>query len=87
MPNSFFEVEHSTDIQNSLEKFNDLRDFYAKMYIVADEKRFAEYEKKMNYTSFSVMKKEKRVSFLNYHDLEKQYNQVIEQQSMQTIIL
>ncbi len=87
MPDSFFEVEHSTDIQNSLEKYNDLRDFYAKMYIVADEKRYAEYEKKMGYTSFSMLKKEKRVSFLNYRDLEKQYNQVIEQQTMQTIIL
>ena len=87
MPSSFFEVEHSTDIQNSLEKFNDLRDFYAKMYIVADENRFAEYEKKMNYISFSVMKKEKRVSFLSYCDLEKQYYQVLEQQTMQTIIL
>jgi hypothetical protein len=57
------------------------------MYIVADENRFAEYEKKMEYTSFTMLKKEKRVSFLNYSDLEKQYNQVIEQQSMQTIIL
>ena len=87
MPNSFFEIEHSTDIQNSLEKFNDLRDFCVKMYIVADENRFAEYEKKMNYISFSVLKKGKRVSFLNYCDLEKQYNQVLEQQAMQTIIL
>src|SRR5690625_3475011 len=26
-PDSFFEVEHTTDIQNSLLKFNDLRDF------------------------------------------------------------
>lgn len=87
MPNSFFEVEHSTDIQNSLEKFNDLRDFYAKMYIVADERRFAEYEKKLGYTSFSGLKKEKRVSFLNYRDLEKQYNQAIERQFMRTVIL
>lgn len=29
MPNSFFEVEHTTDIQNSLLKFHDLQDFYA----------------------------------------------------------
>ena len=64
MPDSFFEVEHSTDIQNSLEKFNDLRDFYAKMYIVADENRFAEYEKKMEYTSFTMLKK-KRKGFLS----------------------
>lgn len=27
MPNSLFEVEHSTDIQNSLLKFSDLQDF------------------------------------------------------------
>lgn len=39
MPNSFFEVEHSTDIQNSLLKFNDLQDFYVDMFIVADKKR------------------------------------------------
>lgn len=64
MPNSFFEVEHSTDIQNSLEKFNDLRDFYAKMYIVADEKRFAEYEKKMNYTSFFCYEEREKSFFL-----------------------
>lgn len=27
MPHSFYEIEHSTDIQNSLLKFNDLKDF------------------------------------------------------------
>lgn len=36
MPHSFFEIEHSTDIQNSLLKFNDLQDFYVRMVIVAD---------------------------------------------------
>jgi hypothetical protein len=34
MPHSFFEVEHSTDIQNSLIKFNDLQDFNSRMIIV-----------------------------------------------------
>ena len=29
MPNSFFEVEHGTDMKNSLLKFNDLQDFYS----------------------------------------------------------
>jgi hypothetical protein len=37
MPHSFFEVEHSTDIQNSLLKFNDLQDFQSRMFIVADK--------------------------------------------------
>ncbi|HRI48161.1 MAG TPA: hypothetical protein PK559_13725, partial [Ignavibacteriaceae bacterium] len=36
LPHSFFEVEHSTDIQNSILKFNDLQDFYSRMIIVAD---------------------------------------------------
>lgn len=32
MPHSFFEIEHSTDIQNSLLKFNDLQDFSVNLY-------------------------------------------------------
>ena len=51
MPHSFYEIEHSTDIQNSLLKFNDLKDFSARMVIVADEKRHAEFGNKMNYAA------------------------------------
>lgn len=87
MPDSFFEEEHSTDIQNSLMKFYDLQDFYTRMFIVADEKRHEEYNKKLNYTSFSKMKQNKRVEFLNYDELERQYRQTIELQSIQTLIL
>jgi len=36
MPTSLFEVEHSTDINNSLLKFVELQDFYTDFYIVAD---------------------------------------------------
>ena len=49
MPHSFFEVEHSTDIQNSLLKFNDLQDFSSRMFVVADKKRKSEFETKLNY--------------------------------------
>lgn len=87
MPNSFFEVEHSTDIQNSLMKYNDLQDFYTRMFIVADEKRYEEYVKKLNYSSFSKMKSNKRVDFLSYDELERQYRQTIELQSIHTVIL
>lgn len=87
MPDSFFEVEHSTDIQNSLMKFYDLQDFYTKMFIVADEKRHEEYNKKLGYTSFSKMKQDKRVKFLSYDELERQYRQAIELQSIQTLII
>ena len=73
MPAAFFEVEHSTDIQNSLLKFMDLQDFYSNMYIVAAEQRRKEFTNKMNYSAFSCLEKEKRVTFLSYDDLEKNY--------------
>ena len=87
MPDSFFEVEHSTDIQNSLIKFSDLQDFYTKMFIVADEKRHSEFDKKISYSSFEDLRKERRVKFLSYDDLEKQYRQALELQAVQTLIL
>jgi len=84
MPHSFFEVEHSTDIQNSLLKFNDLQDFYSRMIIVADQKRKQEYLKKVDYSSFTDLSK--RVSFLGYEDLNKQYEHLIEQKQFETIL-
>jgi hypothetical protein len=76
MPHSFFEVEHSTDIQNSLLKFNDLQDFYTRMFIVADKNRKEEYEKKSSYSAFKEIKT--RLTFLDYESLTKQYEQTIE---------
>jgi hypothetical protein len=71
MPNSFFEVEHSTDIQNSLFKFCDLQDFYARMIIVADENRRPEFEQKIRRSALDAIKG--RVNFLGYNLLVKQY--------------
>jgi hypothetical protein len=71
MPNSFFEVEHSTDFQNSLNKFNDLQDFYTRVIIVADENKKAEYLHKLQFRSFDEIRQ--RVNFLNYETLAKQY--------------
>ena len=86
MPDSLFEVEHSTDIQNSLLKFNDLRDFYTRMVIVADEKRRTEYTTKIHYSSFENLTKEKRVHFLSYTQLEEQYNQELKKQEFDFIL-
>lgn len=80
MPRAFFEVEHSTDIQNSLLKFFDLQDFYSKMFIVADNKRMDEFEKKLHYGAFKELVNNKRVKFLSYDALNKLYNQTIENQ-------
>lgn len=82
MPHSFFEVEHSTDIQNSLLKFNDLQDFYTRMFIVADIKRKAEFETKMCFRAFDDLRINKRVSFLSYDALIKQYEIELEKQSL-----
>lgn len=76
MPHSFFEVEHSTDIQNSLVKFNDLQDFSSRMFIVADQKRKEEFEKKISFSALKDIKS--RVHFLDYETLTKQYEQTIE---------
>lgn len=86
MPHSFFEVEHSTDIQNSLLKFNDLQDFHSRMVIVADNKRREEYLKKIKYSSFVDLNKENRVSFMDYEALSRQYESIIEQQQYEFLL-
>lgn len=64
LPYSFFEVEHSTDIQNSLLKFNDLQDFYTKFYILSSVDRKREFEQKVSYSAFKEIKE--RVKFIDY---------------------
>lgn len=71
MPDSLFEVEHSTDVQNSLLKFYDLRDFYTRMIIVSHERRKDEFEHKLRYSAFNEI--QERVNFLGYNALVKQY--------------
>lgn len=87
MPHSFFEVEHSTDIINSLGKFNDLQDFYTNMYIVADKKREEEFKNKYHSTTFKDIREKKRVKFLSYDDLEKQYYHLLDMQAVDTLII
>ncbi len=55
-PDSFFEVEHSTNIYNSLIKFVELQDFRANFYIVADKRRKSEFENKIEEAAFSSIK-------------------------------
>jgi hypothetical protein len=63
-PNSLFEVEHSTDIYNSLLKFMELQDFRTGFYIVADSQRQAEFDAKISSSTFSSIKP--FVKFWNY---------------------
>jgi len=87
LPDSLFEVEHSTDIQNSLLKFNDLQDFNCQMYIIANGKRQEEYLKKIQYSAFtSLIKPRSRVAFIDYESLVKQYELAIEMSHVKCII-
>ena len=64
MPSDFYEVEHTTDIKNSLSKFYELQDFASKYYIVADTCRKEEFKDKINVSMFNAIKS--RVHFLDY---------------------
>lgn len=79
MPHAFFEVEHSTDFQNSLLKYGDLTDFNSRMVIVADQKRKVEFENKMSFSSLTDLKEKKRVEFLSYDKLVETYELIMKQ--------
>lgn len=71
MPDTFFEVEHSTDIQNSITKFCDLQDFNSRFLIVAPHNRKEQFDKVISRTAFKDVKK--RVSFSSYESIYRQY--------------
>lgn len=69
MPSDFYEVEHTTDMKNSLMKFYELQDFYSRFYIVASEARKNEFNDKIEASIFSTIKK--RVLFLDYEKVAR----------------
>ena len=79
MPNSFFEVEHGTDMKNSLLKFNDLQDFYSRLVIVSNANRRGEFDSRIKFSAFSNIAK--RVNFLSYEQLVTDYEYAIETSS------
>jgi len=69
MPCSFFEVEHSTNIQNSLVKFVELQDFACGFVIVADRLREKQFRDVLTYAAFQPIAD--RVSFMDYEALSQ----------------
>jgi hypothetical protein len=76
LPQSFFEVEHSTDIQNSLLKFNDLRDFNANFFIISAIERKREFDRKIRYSAFDLIVD--RVKFFDYESLSILHSKTLE---------
>jgi len=84
MPSSFFEVEHSTDIQNSLLKFDDLQDFYSDFYIVSSIHRKRDYDTKINRNVFRKIKD--RTKFLDYNSISNLHTKSMELLSLQDVL-
>lgn len=84
MPNSFFEVEHSTDIQNSVTKFCDLQDFNARLFIVAPQNRREQFRKVMARTAFKEVAN--RVKFCSYDEISQQYEMMCGLKNLESVI-
>jgi hypothetical protein len=80
---SLFEIEHSTDIQNSLLKFNDLQDFYSHFYIVSSINRNKEFVKKINYSAFKEIKN--RINFIDYQYVSNLHTKMSELYSIKQL--
>jgi len=76
LPHFFFEVEHSTDIQNSLLKFTEFEDFRINFRIVADAAREREFARKINFNAFRSLKD--TVKFINYDAVIKLHSVTFE---------
>lgn len=76
MPIKFFEVEHSTDIYNSLLKFLEFQDFRANFFIVADVVRKNEFQSKLTSSAFGPIKE--FVKFLDYESLSSLHSKATE---------
>ena len=71
MPAEMFEVETSTDMQRSLIKFNELRDFYTQLRIVAPAHRQSLFADRIKMDTFHEI--QRRVQFISTEELEEKY--------------
>jgi len=75
-PSYLFEVEHTTQIYNSLLKFIQLQDFYFKFFIVSSIHRKEEFKQKINNVAFKDIKS--RVKFIDYDYVSKFHAKIFE---------
>ena len=74
-PKAVFEVEHSTDIKNSLIKFAELEDFRVETKIVADEHRKREFEQVMGSRVFEAV--HRLVGFMSYQQVSEMSESIV----------
>jgi len=83
LPYSFFEVEHSTDIQNSILKFVDLQDFHSRFYVVSSKEQEQEFSAKLKYSAFNSIIK--RVKFIDYNYVSELHTKTAELSKIQRL--
>lgn len=71
MPFGFYEIEHTTDIKNSLSKFYELQDFRADFSIIADESRRNQFNDIISASMYNPIRE--YVKFRSYDSIIKQY--------------
>ena len=81
MPKSVFEVEHSTDMKNSLIKFVELQDFRTDMIIVADKSRKRQYDQTILLNAFKPIKD--YVCFWSYQQVSQLHSKSFELKAIQ----
>lgn len=79
MPQAFFEVEHTTSIQNSLDKFFELQDFNARFLIVSASSNQARFSDLMSYSRYREIRS--NVKFYPYEKLMRLYTSTLEAQA------
>ena len=70
MPADLFEVEFSTDMLNSLTKFNELRDFYTQFSIVAPPHRKSHFDDRIGMDTFHEISR--RVTFISTDQIDNE---------------
>jgi hypothetical protein len=76
MPARFLEIEHTTDMKNSLQKFVEFQDFHCEFFIVAPEVRYKEFAHKLKATVFRPI--QSRVRFMGYEKLATYHTKLYE---------
>jgi len=71
-PAKVFEIEHSTDFKNSLNKFYELMDFSTNMVIVSHKQKKRQFDSILNLSIYKELKN--RVFFYDYEFLEEYYS-------------
>jgi len=81
MPSSIFEIEHSTNIKDSLIKFVELQDFRIEMFIIAPPTRKRQFQDTITLSAFEPIKN--FVRFLSYPQLSQLHSRVFKLKALE----